>query len=78
MQFTWGDSVYLKKLDEHGKVVSKVPAAVIWVTQVETEEDVKRFGLPIGANLYNIEFGDGSMQEFVREDVLESFSSNNE
>jgi len=48
------------------------------VTQVETEEDVKRFGLPIGANLYNIEFGDGSMQEFVREDVLESFSSNNE
>lgn len=73
MNYNYGDSVFFKKLDEKGNIISKVYASVIWVTQVETETDSKHFNVPVGSTLYNIEFNDGTTNEFVHEDRLEPY-----
>lgn len=73
MKYTFGDSVFFIELNKKGDVVSKVYASVIWVTQIETKEDSKQFNVPVGATLYNIEFNDGSIKEFVSEDKLEPY-----
>jgi len=73
MQFTWGDSVYLKKLDESGNVVSKVYAAVVGISPVKTEQDSKHFNASIGTTFYTIEFADGS-DTLAPEDMLEPFT----
>lgn len=78
-KYDYGDSVFYAELDEEGNM-TKTYASVIWVTQVETEADSKHFNKPIGAVLYNIEFDDGSMKEFIPEDKLEPYTEdiNNE
>ena len=74
MKFNYGDSVFFLKKDEKGDIISKIYASVIWITLIESDEDSKFFNGPIGATLYNIEFNDGSFQEFVSEDLLEKYS----
>jgi hypothetical protein len=68
-KYTWGDSVKMNKVDENN-AVSKVPAEVVGITIVETEQQSKHFNVPIGHVFYTIEFSDGSSQ-FVSEDSLE-------
>jgi hypothetical protein len=73
MKYNYGDAVLFKELDKKGKVVSKVYASVIWITQVDTKTDSKHFNVPVGSTLYNIEFNDGTVKEFVQGDRLEPY-----
>ena len=60
----------MKKVDEQERI-TKIPAAVVSITAIETERLSKHFDAPIGTVFYTVEFGDGS-DAFVPEKQLEA------
>lgn len=72
-KFTWGDSVRIKltasvdmRAGELGEVVA--------ITEIDTQNKVDLYGVPLGSTVYQIEFGDGKAME-IKESCLESSES---
>lgn len=73
MKFDYGDDVVVRTADQ-GKGALDKPATVVGVTSVETAEQSRVFGCPVGTMLYTVEFGDGS-DALVTEENLEPLPS---
>ena len=59
---TWGDTVRVKS-NADPEMRPGGLAAVCGIRQVETAEQERLFGCPVGTTLYLVEFGDGSELE---------------
>jgi hypothetical protein len=66
---TWGDTVRIR-LNAKPEQRPGVLAAVCGLREVETEEQARQFGCPIGTTLYLVEYGDGTAIE-VPADIVE-------
>ena len=59
---TWGDTVRIRSNAKPEQRPGAL-AAVCGLREVETEEQARQFGCPIGTALYLIEYGDGGSME---------------
>lgn len=55
---TWGDTVRIKS-SATPEQRPGVIASVCGLREVETEEQARQFGCPVGTTLYLVEYGDG-------------------
>lgn len=61
-KFTWGDSLRVKA----GAQPERRPgssATVVGIREIEAEETARKYGAPVGATLYLVEFQDGDAIE---------------
>ena len=69
MKVTWGDSVRVSA-SAPDELRPGSPAEVVGVTRAETSVLAARFRVPVGTEVYTVEFSDGSSLE-IPEDLLE-------
>jgi hypothetical protein len=72
MKFDYGDEVVFRQADRNNDLAGKT-CSIVGITPIETEDQVRVFGYPLGTVLYTVEFGDGS-DKLVPEAALESAS----
>ena len=68
MKFNYGDEVVLTQVEGGGRLATRA-CAIVGITPLETEEQSRIFGYPVGTTLYTVEFGDGTDAD-VPEDLL--------
>jgi hypothetical protein len=69
MNYDYGDEVLFRAADNAGNAVAK-PGAIVGITAVNSEEQVRIHGYPLGTILYSVEFSDGS-DALVPEGMIE-------
>ena len=72
MNFTWGDTVMIRA-DAPPNLYPGAIASVCGIREVETLDQERRFGSPIGTQIYLIELQDGTSIE-ISEKWLETAS----